>query len=417
MTSARIRTGYRIGYIALVVPFVLSFFTRFAPGSLADPIVDELHFSATELALATGTYFYVYTLMQLPAGALIDRIGIRWAVGAGTVVSAGGLLLYSAAQTIVVAILASAIIGLGSSTTFLGILRAVGFWFTGTAFALMSGVTMLVGNIGSLAAGGPLTSLLTVMSWRELLAITAGVSLAAAAAVLVLRSHVPGRAHETPRGDRTPLIEMIRDRRLIGYALIAVGTNSTFYTFSSLWGTPYLGTLGVPVGVAATIVSVSLLVYGLVSLAIGLMSDRMGSNGTIMVTVSVVGVVGWVLITIATVTPGGPVIAVAGLFLSATAAGSVVVVFSLVNDYLGDRGGASALAVVNGAVFLFVAVLQQIVGAVLDIGNRSTVSYTTAMATLTAIAAIGLVAAVISRSTTATTGESAADTVVSATRP
>lgn len=154
MTGARLRTSYRIGYIALVVPFVLSFFTRFAPGSLAEPIVDELHFSATALALATGTYFYVYTLMQLPAGALIDRIGIRWAVGAGTVVSAGGLLLYSVAQTIVVAIAASAIIGLGSSTTFLGILRAVGLWFTGTAFALMSGVTMLVGNIGSVAAGG-----------------------------------------------------------------------------------------------------------------------------------------------------------------------------------------------------------------------------------------------------------------------
>jgi hypothetical protein len=135
-----------------------------------------------------------------------------------------------------------------------------------------------------------------------------------------------------------------------------------------------------------------------------------------MVTVSVAGVVGWVLITIATVTPGGPVIAVVGLFLSAIAAGSVVVVFSLVNDYLGDRGGASALAVVNGAVFLFVAVLQQIVAAVLDVGGRSTVSYTTAMATLTAIAAIGLVAAVISRSTTAATGESAADTAVSATR-
>lgn len=417
MTGARLRTSYRIGYIALVVPFVLSFFTRFAPGSLAEPIVDELHFSATALALATGTYFYVYTLMQLPAGALIDRIGIRWAVGAGTVVSAGGLLLYSVAQTIVVAIAASAIIGLGSSTTFLGILRAVGLWFTGTAFALMSGVTMLVGNIGSVAAGGPLTSLLTVMSWRELLAITAGVSLAAAAAILVLRGRVPGRARETPSGDRTPLTEMIRDRRLIGYALIAVGTNSTFYTFSSLWGTPYLGTLGVPVGVAATIVSVSLLVYGLVSLAIGLLSDRMGRNGTIMVTVSVAGVVGWVLITIATVTPGGPIIAVVGLFLSAIAAGSVVVVFSLVNDYLGDRGGASALAVVNGAVFLFVAVLQQIVGAVLDIGNRSTASYTTAMAALTAIAAIGLVAAVISRSTTATTGESDANTAVSATRP
>lgn len=116
------------------------------------------------------------------------------------------------------------------------------------------------------------------MSWRELLAITAGVSLAAAAAVLVLRGNVPGLAQEASRGGRTPLTEMIRDRRLIGYALIAVGTNSTFYTFSSLWGTPYLETLGVSIGVAATIVSVSLLGYGLVSLAVGLLSDRMGGQ-------------------------------------------------------------------------------------------------------------------------------------------
>ncbi|MGN5238296.1 hypothetical protein [Rhodococcus sp. SJ-3] len=37
-----------VGYVLVLIPFVLSFFTRFAPGSLAGPLADELDFSGAQ---------------------------------------------------------------------------------------------------------------------------------------------------------------------------------------------------------------------------------------------------------------------------------------------------------------------------------------------------------------------------------
>jgi MFS family permease len=399
-----------VGYILVLIPFILSFFTRFAPGSLAGPLAAELDFSGAQLGLATGTYFYVYTVMQLPAGAIIDRIGIRWAVGIGTTLSAGGLFLYSVALNLPTAVAASALIGFGSSTSFLGVLRAIGVWYPASRFAAMSGTTMLIGNIGSIAAGGPLASLLSVTTWRGVLAGTAVVSLLSAVAVLVFVRHLPSAVVDRTAGQNLGIGvgAVLRDRTLIAFALVAVGTNSTFYTFTSLWGTPFLTTTGIAGATAATVISVALLVYGLTSLAVGRFSDVHGRKPATMVVVSAVGVVGWVVVLIAAQVTGAAAVATVGMLLVAIAAGSVVVVFSMVNDHAGARGGAVALAVVNGVVFLVVAVLQQVVGWLVDIEDGGPQSYAIGIALVAAVATIGfgfaLRIAVVARRVNASVG-------------
>ncbi|MGN5238295.1 hypothetical protein [Rhodococcus sp. SJ-3] len=218
------------------------------------------------------------------------------------------------------------------------------------------------------------------------------VSLLSAAAVLMFVRHLPSAVVDRTTGQETStgVGALLRDRTLIAFTLVAVGTNSTFYTFTSLWGTPFLTTTGMASATAATVISAALLVYGLTSLAVGRFSDVHGRKAATMVVVSAVGVGGWIAVFIAAQLSGATAMATVGMLLAAVAAGGVVVVFSMVNDHTGSRGGATALAVVNGAVFLVVAVLQQVIGWLVDAGDGGPQAYGIGIGLVAAIATVGL---------------------------
>jgi sugar phosphate permease len=66
--------------------YILSFFHRFAPAAISSDLQQTFHASAAELGGLAATYFYVYTVMQIPTGILADTWGPR------RVVTMGGLL-------------------------------------------------------------------------------------------------------------------------------------------------------------------------------------------------------------------------------------------------------------------------------------------------------------------------------------
>ncbi len=55
-------------------------------------------------------------------------------------------------------------------------------WFHEKVFGLMSGLTLLFGNLGSVLAAGPLSALLTVFAWRTVFMGIGGLSLVLAVA-------------------------------------------------------------------------------------------------------------------------------------------------------------------------------------------------------------------------------------------
>jgi MFS family permease len=56
-------------------------------------------------------FFVTYSVFQLPAGMLADRIGQRWLLAAGMVVLSGGFLLAASAQGIEMVVVAQALGG------------------------------------------------------------------------------------------------------------------------------------------------------------------------------------------------------------------------------------------------------------------------------------------------------------------
>ncbi|MBI4998687.1 MAG: MFS transporter, partial [Rhodocyclales bacterium] len=58
--------------VVVVAAYVLSFFQRFAPAGIAQDLAAAFQTSAASLGALAATYFYVYTVMQVPTGILVD---------------------------------------------------------------------------------------------------------------------------------------------------------------------------------------------------------------------------------------------------------------------------------------------------------------------------------------------------------
>jgi sugar phosphate permease len=61
----------------VVAAYVLSFFQRFAPAGIAPDLIAAFNTTASSLGVLAATYFYVYTVMQVPTGILVDTLGPR----------------------------------------------------------------------------------------------------------------------------------------------------------------------------------------------------------------------------------------------------------------------------------------------------------------------------------------------------
>ncbi len=148
----------RVVFGIVLASFVLSFFHRTAPAAIADELTRAFSISGAVLGMLAATYFFVYTLLQIPVGVLADTLGPRRLLASGSLVAGTGSLTFALASTWEVAAVGRTLVGVGVSMAFIAILKVSAVWFPANRFATLNGVTMFAGNLGAVIAGAPLAA-------------------------------------------------------------------------------------------------------------------------------------------------------------------------------------------------------------------------------------------------------------------
>ena len=112
-----------LGIVA--ISYVLSFFQRFAPAGIAQDLASAFETSAASLGVLAATYFYVYTVMQVPTGILADTLGPRRILALGGLIGGAGSILFGFAPSLDVALFGRTMIGLGVSVAFIAMLKLI----------------------------------------------------------------------------------------------------------------------------------------------------------------------------------------------------------------------------------------------------------------------------------------------------
>ena len=409
-------------YTLVALCYMLAYFHRMAPAAIATDLQQSFHASGAALGALAAAYFYTYTVMQIPVGVMADTLGIRKIVAIGAVIAGVGSVLFGMADTLAVATVGRILVGLGVSSMFISLMKLNSVWFHDRHYGTIGGMSLMLGNMGSVLAATPLVWAVSQTSWRNVFIAVGIFSMVLAVLVwLFVRSH-PGEAglpsmRELEGGEAHPLhhghwydglLKVMKNRASWPGFWPNLGVGGSLFAFAGLWGVPYLRDVyGMERNVAANHTMLLLFSFAVGALLIGLLSDRLGKRVPVIVGGIAVYVLCWVPIVFAWHLP--PSLSYSLFALMGLGASGFTLTWASVKEVNPPALSGMATSVVNTGTFLGAAVLQPLVGWVMDQGwdGRSLAgarvyseqNYQVGLGIMFAFAIVGLLGAMTIRET------------------
>src|ERR1700674_1883231 len=169
------RRRWRIAFL-LAVGVLVNFFDRINLSVSRDALHSSFGLSLVVFGYPSSAFSWTYALMQMPAGLLLDRWGVRrvgrvstflWSVASFAAAIAPGINWFFGARLL---------LGVSESPTFPANAKALGYWFTQEERGLATAITDAAAKFSS-AIGVPLIGLLLLhFGWRWSFAATGLIS-------------------------------------------------------------------------------------------------------------------------------------------------------------------------------------------------------------------------------------------------
>jgi ACS family D-galactonate transporter-like MFS transporter len=169
------RRRWRIAFL-LALGVLVNFFDRINLSVSRDALHASFGLSLIAFGYLSSAFSWTYALMQMPAGVLLDRLGVRrvgrisallWSVASFAAAVSPGINWFFGARFL---------LGVSESPTFPANAKALGYWFTREERGLATAITDAAAKFSS-AIGVPLIGLLLLyFGWRWSFAATGFIS-------------------------------------------------------------------------------------------------------------------------------------------------------------------------------------------------------------------------------------------------
>lgn len=399
----------------LVAVYLIVFFHRLSVGVIVGDLKESFEMTAAQIANLGSMYFYAYTIMQIPTGILVDYLGPKKTVIAGSIIAAVGSLMFSFSTTIALAYFSRLLVGLGVSVVFLSVLKIQANWFPAKDFASMSGLTSFIGSMGGLLAQAPLLALVGVIGWRGSFRTIGIVTVILIVLVMIFVKNSPSekglpevnpQQSQAARGSQSILVQLlsiIKNPKIWSPAIAFGAINGGVMLFTGTFGVAYItAAYGVSKVEAANFISLALITSGVACLFVGKISDTLRKRKIPMVVLAIISMVSWGTM----VFTQPPLWLMVILVVLMGMSGSIgVICWSVGKEVSDPKLAGMSMSIVNVCGFLFAAVLPVICGKFVDLniaaGLPIAIAYKKAFIVPVVSAVVALVFALLSSETRA----------------
>jgi MFS family permease len=351
-----------------------------------------------ELSLFVMVQLGIYAVLQMPAGALVDRYGPRRTLVCAGVLMGSAQLLFATSRDYPIALVARVVLGCGDALTFVSVLRVAFSSGRANRYPALVALAQLVGFAGHLLATLPLLVLMRSTGWE----LTYG-GLAVATGIVAVAIQVGLRDGRSEGSQLAPpLTSLVRgakqawgapETRLGFWMHFSCLASAT--TFLLLWGYPYLHRgAGLSDAAAGSVLFAGVLVSAvLMPLAGWLFGARPGARvpAVLVVTGSTAG--GWALL----LTLGGdspPHAAVVALFvLSMSGVPACGAAYGIAGDHAEPALVSTATGIVNAGGYLATVLAATGIGLVLQAssGASDAAAFRPALGVMVGVQTLGIV--------------------------
>jgi MFS transporter, ACS family, D-galactonate transporter len=137
----------------IAVGVIVNYFDRINMSVALKPLSEEFHLTPGQLGILLSAFAWSYAILQIPAGTLLDKIGVKWMARIGTIIWSAACFLTAIASGQGLVILSRILLGIGEAPYFPAATKAIGYWFPrnerGTAIALFDAQSKLSNAIGT----------------------------------------------------------------------------------------------------------------------------------------------------------------------------------------------------------------------------------------------------------------------------
>lgn len=358
-------------WILAAVFYFYEFVLRVSPSVMVPELMTSFGITASAVGVLSAFYLYAYAPMQIPVGILMDRYGVKRVLSIASIACGLGALLFASAQDLAVASAGRLLIGAGSSFAFIAMVYISSHWFPVKARGFLIGIANSIAMLGASAGAGPLSVTIYHVGWRQTITLFGffGILLGIAVYFILRRDRHSVEVEKETEHAKSHILENLKEvtkrRSTWINALVALFFYMTTTAFAGLWGLSFVQTAyGVSKEVAGYAMSMVFLGWLFGGPLMGLLSDFMGRR----VAAIRIGVLGTLLCLIPVLY--FPTISIylvyVLLFLIGLFSSAELLNFSLAIELNDPRAKATAAAFTNFMISCGDALVQPLVGFLLD---------------------------------------------------
>jgi predicted MFS family arabinose efflux permease len=305
--------------------------------------------------------------LQIPAGMIIDRFGVRKISTLACSFVAIGCWIFSQSETLQWGILGRIFMGAGGAFSFISMLKAIKDWFTPKQFPILLGIVETVG-MGSVAGINTGISKITqIWGWRiSMIGCACSITLLTVLLWFAVQDKPREAVEETQSNIpfSRKLQKLFRMKELWLCGIYAGCTFSIVTVFTYLWCVPFL-TQGYGISEVTAVMLCSFIYVGIAigSPILGWITNRTSSS-TLMFRAALLSLI---LFSTLLYVPGLPVWSIATLIF---ALGMIIATYQLSFTYVSRAVPTSVQSTANGAVNMMTMIgaplLQPVVGLFLS---------------------------------------------------
>ena len=241
-TRVSLRRGRVVfGTAALFVFFQMVLQTF--PSVMREGLVVDLSLNETGFGGLSSSFYYPYIFLQIPAGILVSRFGVRSVLITGAALCTVASFLFAVSQTAGFAEATRILMGLGAAPTVVCAMTLAAQWFPQRMFPLLAALTEIAGMTGAAVGQETLGAIVEHAGWRA--GMLASGAFSAVLLVLII-ALVRDRSGHGADDEHWPGFTQIK-RSLLSMPVLSVATAGGFVAsagvgFGMLWGVSYFQT-------------------------------------------------------------------------------------------------------------------------------------------------------------------------------
>jgi predicted MFS family arabinose efflux permease len=348
-------------WIIVSIFYAYQYILRVMPNIMLDDIMQQFHIGTTTFGQFSGVYYIGYSLMHLPIGIMLDRFGPRKVISGCILLTVVGLLPLIFATHWIYPIFGRLLIGIGSSAAILGVFKIIRMTFTEKQFPRMLSFSVMIGLIGAIYGGGPVSYMREVLGYESVVEIFAlgGILLAC-----VTYWIIPNMQAAPKTSVRSDLKEVLGNPRVIWACIFAGLMVGPLEGFADVWGTAFLKqTYGFSGPLAASLPSVIFVGMCFGAPLLSFFADKMGSYLATIVIAGVVMAGTFALMLTWHLTSG--TLSASFVLVGICCAYQILAIYK-VSTYVGENVAGLATAVANMIIMIFGYAFHTVMGLVIN---------------------------------------------------